>query len=95
MENIQPHQSEILPGKQAFSVENHKLDLLLLEGLWLDAELTGLVPHGVQAGAHCLSLPFPRTVWEKKDLDKRVREIRLFFCKIQNYKYKITDLDRN
>ena len=84
MENVQPHphQSKILPGKQAFSVENYKLDLLLPEGLRLHAELTGVVPHGVQTGDHCLSLPSPRSVWEQEDLDKRVREIRLFFCKL-------------
>ena len=82
MENIQPHQSKILPGKQAFSVENHKLDLLLLEGLRFHAELTGLVPHGVQAGAHCLSLPLPDSVRKKEDLDEWVREISLFCCKI-------------
>ena len=82
--SIQPYSSEVtnVPGKQALSVENNKLDLLLLEGVRLYGELTGLVPHRVQAGAHCLSLPLPDSVREKDDLDEWVREIRLFCCKI-------------
>ena len=44
--SIQPYSSEVtnVPGKQALSVENNKLDLLLLEGVRLYGELTGLVP---------------------------------------------------
>ena len=70
----------MLPGKQAFPVEDYEFYFLLLEGVGLDGELERLLPHGVEAGGHCLCPPLPRFVRMEDYFDKWVR--KLMICNI-------------